>query len=538
MHRKESIDTIYRKLLHFGSWEWEIQTGTLKWSDEIESLFGFRNGEFKKTYEAFLEVIHPDDRELVQKNVQLSIEKQTIYQVEHRIIWPDGSVHWVEEMGSVFYDSENIPVKMIGTVKNIDAINFLKSDLEKYRFELQSKDELVSALLNGLNNHCLVSMTDRQGIITYANEKFCEVSGYSFEELVGTKHSIVNSRKHSKEFWEVFWKTISSGIIFHGMITNKAKDGSEYVVETTVVPVENQGVISRYISIRTEVTQILKDQKELEEYKDHLQKIIEEKTKKLIQTEDQLIHSSKMAALGTMSSGLAHELNNPLFLIDGFCSELKMEFSLNNCLEGEQVADYLNEIDINAKRMKVLVKNFKEFGYQNASQRGFKKIDLFELLNKVQSYFKKQLDMCNILLKIQCPKETQLYGIPSRMEQVIVNILINAKDAIEEQAHKSLLPTIHEASGVISIDVEEKDDVTKIKISDTGIGMTKETINKVFDPFFTTKTISQGTGLGMSITHSIVKEMYGNISIVSEEDLGTEVTIEFSSEMKRMNNGN
>ncbi len=123
-----------QRVANIGSWDWDIRTGNLEWSEKIEPMFGFGLGEFKATYEAFLECVHPEDRQHVIDSVNACIEKGKNYDIEHRIVWPDGTVRWVSETGNVIHDENNRAMRMLGVVKDIterkQAEDVLKRDKE------------------------------------------------------------------------------------------------------------------------------------------------------------------------------------------------------------------------------------------------------------------------------------------------------------------------------------------------------------------------------------------------------------------------
>jgi PAS domain S-box-containing protein len=141
---------------NIGSWDWNISTGKLVWSGRIEPMFGFAKGQFKATYEAFLECLHPDDRQLVEDSVSACIENREDYHVEHRIIWPDGKVRWVSETGDVVRDSEGKAVRMLGVVQDIT---------ERKQAELQVRDLAKFAS----ENPSPVLRIRRDGIVLYSN---------------------------------------------------------------------------------------------------------------------------------------------------------------------------------------------------------------------------------------------------------------------------------------------------------------------------------------------------------------------------------
>ena len=135
-----------------GSWDWNISTGELLWSDKIESMFGFRKGHFNKTYDAFLQCVHTDDRQLVVDSVNACLKNHKEYDIDHRIVWPDGSIHWVRETGDVIRDKNKKPIRMLGIVQDItnkketeEKIKKLNEDLFRYSLELTSINKELEA---------------------------------------------------------------------------------------------------------------------------------------------------------------------------------------------------------------------------------------------------------------------------------------------------------------------------------------------------------------------------------------------------------
>ncbi len=137
LHLSEERYAMAQKAANIGSWDWNIQTGELHWSEQIEPIFGFGQDEFGRTYEAFLESVHPDDRQYVIDSVNVAIEKDEEYDIEHRIIWPSGTVRWVSEKGDVFHDQSGKPIRMLGTVYDITKRKAIEKERERLIGELK-----------------------------------------------------------------------------------------------------------------------------------------------------------------------------------------------------------------------------------------------------------------------------------------------------------------------------------------------------------------------------------------------------------------
>ena len=189
----------------------------------------------------WIDVIHPDDKERIAK------ESEALFttgqnNLEYRIVTPDGKVKWIYSKAKLLNNENGIPYLMTGISGDITDRKLAEIELLNYKTAIDSS--------------AIVSITDTKGFITYANDKFCEVSKYSLQELIGANHNIINSKFHSKEFFNDMWQTISLGNIWKGEIKNKAKDGSEYYVESTIIPFMSEGKPFQYIAIRYETTQL------------------------------------------------------------------------------------------------------------------------------------------------------------------------------------------------------------------------------------------------------------------------------------------
>jgi two-component system NtrC family sensor kinase len=428
--------------------------------------------------------------------------------------------------------------------------------------KLQETVKELSELKFSIDQSAIVAITDAQGIITYINNKFCEISKYSPEELIGKHHKIINSGYHSQDFFKHFWQTIVSGKVWKGTIKNRAKDGRYYWVDTTVIPfLDERGKPYKYLSIRYDITQA----KEAEEESRRQAEQLEIALKKLQLTQSQLVQTEKMSGLGQLVAGVAHEINNPVSFIYGnlvhaneyiqSLLELLNAYQENypnpvaeiKMLAQEMDVDFLMEdlpkmlmsMKMGANRIREIVLSLRNFSRHDESEMKF--VDIHEGIDSTLLILQNQLKGKGEIAEIRVIKE---YGnlplvecYPSQLNQVFMNIIANAVDALEKFR-------INESQGV-------KDQVNKIKaypmcpmpiiriktqvrgenqviisIFDNGIGIDAEVMQRLFDPFFTTKDVGKGTGLGLSIAYHIVVEKHqGELNCFSSLDQGTKFVI-------------
>ncbi|MEZ5429065.1 MAG: response regulator [Pyrinomonadaceae bacterium] len=353
----------------------------------------------------------------------------------------------------------------------------------------------LSDIKYALDESAIVAITDQTGRITYVNDKFCQISKYEREELIGQDHRIINSGYHPKEFIRDLWRTIARGAIWRGEFRNRAKDGSFYWVDTTIVPFLNKkGKPYQYIAIRYDIT----EQK---------------------RTEEHLLRAQRMESIGTLAGGIAHDLNN---ILGPILMSVDM-LQLNQ--PDKETARWLGVIRENAERGADLVKQVLTFA------RGMKgeRISV-QLKHIVKDLVKVLRETLPKSIAVKFDIEPDLWTIsadPTQIHQVLMNMSINGRDAMPAGGTLTIAARnlyLDENYARMNFDAEAGNYVL-LTISDTGSGMADEIKSRIFDPFFTTKEIGKGTGLGLAIAQSIVKSHGGFVNVYSEPEKGTKFSI-------------
>ncbi len=223
-----------------------------------------------------------------------------------------------------------------------------------------------------------------------------------------------------------------------------------------------------------------------------------------IRLQQQMVTSEKLASIGLLSAGVAHEINTPLTGISSYVQMLQKKLTEANYLQ------ILKKIEDQTDRVSKIVKNLLSFA-RNPADPAFHRVDLKDSLEEIISLIDYRLKSLNINLDLDL-KQVIIYAQKERLQQVFINIILNALDAMP-------------GGGQLSIQTKQQDGQAIIKISDTGLGIKPEHLPRIFDPFFTTKGIGKGTGLGLSISFAIIKEHEGQILVDSQVGQGTTFTI-------------
>jgi C4-dicarboxylate-specific signal transduction histidine kinase len=231
--------------------------------------------------------------------------------------------------------------------------------------------------------------------------------------------------------------------------------------------------------------------------------------------EEQLFQSSKLAAIGTLAAGIAHEINNPL---SGVAYAVEAATNLLNSdafsVEGEQdeIAGHLNTIQAEVYRCKAITRGLLDFSRESETDREL--CDMNEIVTSMLDLlgFKMKKKKVNVQMNLQ-PAEAYLIGDAARLKQVVFNLLCNSLDALTD-------------GGTIEISVRTEDDTMLVEICDNGEGIPPESIDNIFEPFYTTKALGSGTGLGLAVCYGIIQKHKGEISVTSPgQGRGTRVAI-------------
>lgn len=229
-------------IARMGSWVWNLQTDVLNWSDEVYRIFGVQPQDFEPTYEAFLNMVHPDDRKLVQQTMNTAWHERHPHSIEHRIVLADGQERVVHEAGETTFDENGVAVRMLGTVQDVTERKQLEAELRKLSMVIEESINIVF-------------ITDTQGKIEYVNPMFERITGYLSEEVLGQNPRILASGDTPKRQYEDLWGNITAGKSWNGEIKNKKKNGDFYWVQGVISPIRNDvGELTHFLAIQEDIS--------------------------------------------------------------------------------------------------------------------------------------------------------------------------------------------------------------------------------------------------------------------------------------------
>lgn len=393
---------------------------------------------------------------------------------------PNGVAHDVDVSLSTYSTSGREEDSLcLSVVRDISAEK--QKDIDLLRFS-----NVAHYTLNPLE------ITDVDGQIIYVNPAFERASGYSKEEMIGKNPNVFGSGKHPKSFWEKMWKTITAGDVWVGEVENKRRNGEPYLTYLLISPVVDQsGKIAGYFGVHRDIT----EQRRLEQ---------------------QLFQAQKMESIGTLAAGIAHEVGNPLTSISSLVQVVQ------RTTQDDFTKEKLELIKHQVTRISKIIRDLVDFSRPST----------YEVqLTDVNKCVRQAVDIVRVGKKSRAihfdmsldPGIPSLHLVPDQVEQVLINILINAADAVfDMQQHHP-----DKGEGRIAVSSRADGDNLEINITDDGKGMTEEEVEQIFEPFFTTKGVGEGTGLGLWVSYGIVKSFHGHIRVQSHVDEGSSFTILF-----------
>ncbi len=421
-----------------------------------------------------------EEQEEIKRLIRKCFEQETILTTKAKFLAGDGTVLDLDISLSQYRKS-----KQSGEHYCI----FIGRDISE-----EKKKELDLLRFSNIAHYTVnpLEITDVNGRIIYVNPAFEKASGYSREDLLGKNPNVFGSGKHPPAFWEKMWKTITSGKVWTGEIENRKKNGEPFFTQLLISPIiDSEGITVGFFGVHRDIT----GQKHLEQ---------------------QLIHAQKMESIGLLAAGIAHEVGNPLTSISSLVQVIQ------RTTEDEFTQEKLELIKSQITRISRIIRDLVDFSRRSSYEVQLTDINknVREAVEIVQVGRKAKAISFSVDLNESIP---MLPLVPDQVEQVFINILINAVDAIH--ANTDDLPTDRLSGGEIYVRSVITGENVIVTVQDNGKGIPEDHLPKIFEPFFTTKKVGEGTGLGLWVSYGIIKSFQGNITVESVEDKGTTFTV-------------
>jgi PAS domain S-box-containing protein len=468
-----------------GAFDWNIQTGVNVWTPKLEAMYGLAPGEFGRTQPAWEQLVHPCDRAGAVAKVEETLATGEPAEHEWRVLWPDGSVHWISGFFQAFKDATGKPLRMTGV--NIDitarksaeeALRGLAEARGMERFRLSFEEAPVGmALIGG------------DGVWLRVNHALCEMTGYTENELISSGRDLTHPGDRAEE--SRLFSRILSGELAAASVEERYlhKQGHTIYVLLSIAVVERDEA-GRPVHFVAHV-QDLTDRKRVEQ--------------ELEASRAQMVSHSRLSALGMMAGGIAHEINNPLGIIHA-SSENLLRMAESGPVPIQDLLKNCNRISLTADRIAKIVRSLRRIAREGSADR-FREAPVREIVDETLGLCAERFRAHNIRLIVPALIPAAVISCrEAQICQVLLNLLQNAYDELVDR----------EGDRWVQLDVTLCHPWVVFSVRDSGPGVAPETRAHIMEPFFTTKPVGKGTGLGLSISRSIALEHGGTLELELE----------------------
>jgi len=397
-----------------------------------------------------------------------------------------------DDMALQTSDGRRIEVEFVSNVYLVNDNKVIQCNIRDISARRRAQESLARLSTAVEQSAEAIMITDASGAIVYTNPAFEKSSGYSRDEAVGQNPRILKSGKQDAEFYRQMWTVLSRGEVWRGRITNRKKGGTLFTEDATISPVrDSAGKVVNYVAAKRDVT-----------------------NETLL--EQQLWQSQKMEAIGRLAGGVAHDFNNLLGVITGYGEIVHRRLADEDPLKGK-----VEQILKAGERAAGLTRQLLAFGRKQLLQP--KILDLNEVVSGMQKMLPRVIGEDVELVTVLEPHLGSVRADPGQVDQIIMNLAVNARDAMPEGGRITI--ETHNAEldeGYVATHAPTRaGPYVLLAVTDTGSGMDAATQARIFEPFFTTKGVGEGTGLGLATVYGIVKQSDGYVWVYSEVGVGT-----------------
>ena len=459
-----------------GTFGLDVASLLVTWSDSVERILGLPAGTLVRAPQPLREVVHAEDLARVTAALDSAIATRQQFEAEFRFVHARAAT-WVAVRGDVLRNPEDVASRVVGTVMDVSA-------------RKRSEDELRRQALLFENLNDAVVLIDLSGLVLDWNTSAERLFGYSKAEAQGQNYRELLRIEDPEAAPALVQAALKRYGRWNRELLALRKDGTPCFSEATVVQLrDGDGRHLASLAVHRDIAE-----------------------RRAMQA--QLMVASRMASVGTLAAGVAHEINNPLAFINANLVWLRDELDARRTALGEagfqELDAVLSEARSGIERIGTIVRDLKAF-CRMETEEASAPVDVRKVLSFAAKMADKELRQRARVVS-DLPEVPAVLGSEGRLGQVFLNLLLNAAQAIPDGAA---------ASNEIRLRCFRRDRTVVVEVSDTGRGIPPELQARIFDPFFTTKPVGEGTGLGLAVCHAIVRGLGGEISVQSAVGKGS-----------------
>ena len=493
---------------HIGIWEWDIERDHLYWSPEYCRLYGVAE-DFVPSNADWRARVLAEDLALIDAQWQTHVNEGKTFDVEFRIRREDGQIRWMFSKGSAIRNEH-------GEVLRLSGINIDISERKQAEEQLSTLAQAVEQSPES------VIITNLEGEIQYTNAAFSRNSGYSAEEVLGKKTSLLKSGKSSPENYRALWKALRQGLPWKGEFVNRRKDGSEYIDFAHIIPIRRKDqTVTHYVAIQEDITEKKRLGEELDQHRHHLENMVRKRTLELEEARAAADGANRAKSL--FLANMSHEIRTPMNAIIGLTYLLKQDSA-----NGQQ-KDKLNKIETAAQHLLCIINDILDLSKIEVGRMELEQTDfsLSAMMDHICSMVSEQARAKGLVVEMEIDHPPLwLRGDPTRLRQAILNYVSNAIKFSKHGVVRLRSQLLEENSNGMLI---------RFEVRDSGIGISAEQQANLFEPFsqadLSTTRQYGGTGLGLAITKRLANMMGGDVGVDSEPGRGSRFW--FSARMQR-----
>ncbi len=502
-----------QRMARLGHWTWDVKTNEVDWSEEVYKIFRLKSEEFTPQIDSILELSpRPEDHQRDKELIQKAIESHEQGSYEQRFLFPDGSTGYYFSTFQGIYDADGQLTAIKGTVQDI-------TERKRAEEELRATTSFLDTVVD--MSPFAMWIADPDGTVIRVNRSLCEILGLTDEQVVGTYNVLADEnlqnkdlaplvksvfKKHKPVRFSMPWKVAEAGDVdFDG-----ARD---LYIDVSMFPILNaENELANVVCQWVDITERKRAEEEARILNAELEQRVKQRTDELEELHAQLLQSERMAALGTIGAGVAHELNNPMM---GIINQI--QYAKDNVPQEDRTHEVLEQALANARQCVRIVEDLLTYSrktdaeWTGDSDQGDVNAAVKEALRDVEN----DLAEAGVELQLDLQSGITLAALEgTRLRQIVAHLAENARDAMAECPRRELLLRTREQGGYVTLAAQ-----------DSGPGMDEQSRSRVFEPFFTTKPPGSGTGLGLWLCNNIVQSAGGRIEVESTPGRGCTFTV-------------